>query len=150
MTQQRNISCVGDLDKAIEAVVQDLSVPKELRTALAVYQSQQARSKRRGPSLLPGRSPGLSKGSGIADVCQPAGPPSGVRDPTTVNSRTRMTMTQGIEIQMWLNDESQDWSVEINGQCHEHVTSEVMEALVECAVIIAEASVLRVRVLLPQ
>jgi hypothetical protein len=59
-------------------------------------------------------------------------------------------MTQGIEIQMWLNDESQDWSVEINGQCHEHVTSEVMEALVECAVIIAEASVLRVRVLLPQ
>jgi hypothetical protein len=32
-----------------------------------------------------------------------------------------------IKISLWHNDESLDWSVEINGHLHEHVTSEVME-----------------------
>jgi hypothetical protein len=33
-----------------------------------------------------------------------------------------------------------DWSVVINGQRHEHVTTEVVEALVECELIVAETS----------
>lgn len=32
------------------------------------------------------------------------------------------------------------WSVEIDGKLHEHVTTEVVEALVECELIVAEAS----------
>jgi hypothetical protein len=48
-----------------------------------------------------------------------------------------------IEIHIWRNDESFDWSVEINGQPNHHVTSDVMEALVECAVIAAETSLMR-------
>jgi chromosome segregation ATPase len=48
-----------------------------------------------------------------------------------------------IEISMWINDGSLDWSVEINGCRHEHVTSGVMEALIEGAVIAAEASLTR-------
>ena len=43
-----------------------------------------------------------------------------------------------INIDLWRNDESQDWSIEINGLRHEHVTSEIMEDLVECALIVAE------------
>jgi hypothetical protein len=36
-----------------------------------------------------------------------------------------------------------DWSIEINGLRHEHVTSEIIETLVECAVIVAEKSLTR-------
>jgi hypothetical protein len=53
-------------------------------------------------------------------------------DPTVIE--------QGLWINILRNDESLDWSVEINGHLHEHVTIEVMEALVECAVIVAETS----------
>ena len=45
-----------------------------------------------------------------------------------------------INIDLWRNDESQDWSIEINGLRHEHVTSEIMEDLVECALIVAETT----------
>jgi hypothetical protein len=47
---------------------------------------------------------------------------------------------QTLEIGLWLNDEALDWSIEINGLRHEHVTSEILEALVECALIVAENS----------
>jgi hypothetical protein len=48
-----------------------------------------------------------------------------------------------IKINLWHNDEVLDWSIEINGQRHEHVTDEVMEALVETALIVAETSLAR-------
>jgi hypothetical protein len=57
---------------------------------------------------------------------------------------------QGIQIYILHNDESLDWSVEINGLRHDHVTSEVMEALVECAVITAETSLMRALTARPQ
>jgi hypothetical protein len=50
---------------------------------------------------------------------------------------------QQIKIDLWHNDEVQDWSIEINGLRHEHVTSEIIETLVECAVIVAEKSLTR-------
>ena len=53
------------------------------------------------------------------------------------------TIEQGLWINILRNDESLDWSVEINGHLHEHVTIEVMEALVECAVIVTETSLMR-------
>ena len=43
-----------------------------------------------------------------------------------------------ITIDLWRNDEELDWSAEINGLRHEHITSEIMEDLVECALIVAE------------
>ena len=43
-----------------------------------------------------------------------------------------------IRIYLWRNDEALDWSVEINGLRHEHITSEIMEDLVECSLIVAE------------
>jgi hypothetical protein len=45
-----------------------------------------------------------------------------------------------IKIDLWHNDEALDWSIEINGLRTEHVTSETIEALVECALIVAERS----------
>ena len=46
---------------------------------------------------------------------------------------------QEINIRIWLN-EAQDWSIEINGLRHEHVSTHVMEDLVEAAMIVAENS----------
>lgn len=45
---------------------------------------------------------------------------------------------QEIKIKLWRNDEPQDWSVEINGLRHDHVSSEILEDLVEAALIVAE------------
>jgi hypothetical protein len=45
-----------------------------------------------------------------------------------------------LKIDLSHNYESLDWSIEINGLRHEHVTSEIVEALVECALIVAETS----------
>jgi hypothetical protein len=47
-----------------------------------------------------------------------------------------------LKIDLSHNYEAQDWSVEINGLRHEHVTSEVLEALVESALIVAETSLI--------
>ena len=47
---------------------------------------------------------------------------------------------QQIKIDLWHNDEALDWSIEIDGLRHEHVSSEVLETLVECALIVAEKS----------
>ena len=44
-----------------------------------------------------------------------------------------------LNITLWMN-EAKDWSFEINGQRYEHVPAEVMENLVECALIVAQRS----------
>jgi hypothetical protein len=150
MTEQMIIVRADALEQAIQTLIHDLRVPKKLRTALAVYQNQRSGLNNRGLSLLPARSSRLSKGSGVADSCQPGNSRSSSGEARTIPSSVRATGEQGVEIQMWLNDESLDWSVEINGRRHEHVTSEVMEALVECAVIVAETSVMKVLVTRPQ
>jgi hypothetical protein len=51
---------------------------------------------------------------------------------------------QRINIDLWHNDEALDWSIEIDGLRHEHVSSEILETLVECALIVAEKSLTRV------
>jgi hypothetical protein len=50
---------------------------------------------------------------------------------------------QHIKIDLWHNDEALDWSIEIDGLRHEHVSSEIVETLVECALIVAENSLTR-------
>jgi hypothetical protein len=52
----------------------------------------------------------------------------------------RRNRMQQINIKLERNDEMRDWSVEIDGQRHEHVTSDLVEALVECELIVAETS----------
>ena len=55
----------------------------------------------------------------------------------------RVHCMQRITIDLWHNDETVDWSIEINGRRHEHVTSEIIEALVESVLIGAETSLTR-------
>jgi hypothetical protein len=151
MTEQVTIMCADALEGAVQTLIHDLRVPKKLRTALAVYQSQRAGLNNRGLSVLPARPSGRSNGSGsIADVCPRDNSRSSSDETRKILTHLRTMIEQRVEIQMWLNDESRDWSVEINGQRHEHVTSDVMEALIECAVIVAETSVMTVSVTRPQ
>ena len=56
---------------------------------------------------------------------------------------------QEITIRLWRN-RADDWSVEINGQRYEHVSAEVVEDLVECALIVAQNSLTDMMKRLPQ
>jgi hypothetical protein len=44
---------------------------------------------------------------------------------------------QQLDVRLWING-ADDWSVELNGLRHEHISSQVVEDLVECALILAE------------
>lgn len=44
---------------------------------------------------------------------------------------------QEINIKIWLNA-LEDWSIEINGLRHEHISAQVMEDLLEASMIVAE------------
>jgi hypothetical protein len=56
---------------------------------------------------------------------------------------------QEINIKLWLND-AQAWSIEINGLRHERVCSEIMEDLVEVAMILAQRSLTEAATRRPQ
>jgi hypothetical protein len=47
---------------------------------------------------------------------------------------------QELHVQISRNAEAEDWSVVINGLRYEHISSQILEDLVECAVIVAENS----------
>jgi hypothetical protein len=106
------------LAQAIQTVIHDSRVPNVLRTALGVYQDQRA----------------------VLNNPETAMVRAGETEPLFARNTTRSSLTM---IEICRNDERCDWSIEINGQRHDHVTSEVMEALVECAVIVVETSLMR-------
>jgi hypothetical protein len=120
MTEHLIRAGLDTLEQAIQTVILDPRIPKTLRTALGVYQDQRVVLNNRETTVM------------RAGQIEPAYPPE-----------TTSSSLEIIEIHIWRNDESFDWSVEINGQRHQQVTSEVMEALVECAVIFAETSLVR-------
>jgi len=45
-----------------------------------------------------------------------------------------------INIKLWRNEELHDWSMEINGRFHEHISSEGLTDFVEGALIVAATS----------
>ena len=55
---------------------------------------------------------------------------------------------QKLNVTLWMNP-VEDWSVEINGLRYEHVSAEVMENLVECALIVAQKSLIEAATRLP-
>jgi hypothetical protein len=118
MTEHLTRAGFDALAQAIQTVIDDSRVPNVLRTALGVYQDQRA--------VLNNREAAMVRGGKTAPAC--------------ARNTTQSSLTM---IEILHNDEPCDWSVEINGQRHDHVTSEVMEALVECAVIVVETSLMR-------
>jgi hypothetical protein len=47
-----------------------------------------------------------------------------------------------LHLQISRNEEASDWSVVINGLRYEHISTELLEGLVECAVIVVENSLI--------
>jgi hypothetical protein len=56
---------------------------------------------------------------------------------------------QEINIKIWLSA-ADDWSIEINGLRHDHVSSQIMEALVETSMVMAEKSLIEAASRRPQ
>ena len=54
-----------------------------------------------------------------------------------------------LRLQISRNEEAGDWSVVINGLRYEHISSQIMEDLVECAVIVAENSLIGPTLVVP-
>jgi hypothetical protein len=144
MTEHRMTVGAIALEQAIRTVVRDLRIPQKLRTALAVYQDQRSEinmlrdGRTDDPTCLP-----KTIRHGLAQVYQSRNSPNGRHEQSRSLIREPPSIEQEIKICLWHNDESLDWSVEINGQHHEHVSSEILEALVECALILAQISLTR-------
>jgi hypothetical protein len=148
MAEGRTIMRIDALEKAIETVLQDRRIPKKLRTALAVCKEQRAQLNNREIGTLWVGQTGtacLLKTIRpiLVEVCQPCDTRRKPREERSILNCEPATIEREIKICLWHNDESLDWSMEINGQRHEHVTSEIMEALVECALIVAQMSLTR-------
>jgi hypothetical protein len=47
-----------------------------------------------------------------------------------------------LNVKIWRNEEAGDWSIVINGLRYEHVSRQILEDLVECAVVVAENSLI--------
>lgn len=45
-----------------------------------------------------------------------------------------------INVTLWLNSKTQDWSLMLNDTIHRHVSFDIVESLVESSLIVAEAS----------
>jgi hypothetical protein len=147
MSEQLTIVRIIDLEQAIQTIIQDARIPEKLRTALAVYQDRRGDLNNREIGVLrtnqaPATLPARTIRSSLAAVSQRCNARNARRE--NLDNDCSTAIRQEIKLALWHNDESLDWSIEINGLRHEHVTSEVMEALVECAVIVAETSVTRV------
>ena len=142
MTDQLTIVRAEALQQAIQTVIHDFRVPKELRTALAVYQK---RRRDEDNLKIDTRWPERTERTCLPRTIQYSlGVASERGSPRNATHEGSCILNWPIavehEISVRHNDESLDWSVKINGRHHEHVTSEVMEALVECALIVAQMS----------
>jgi hypothetical protein len=145
MSEQRSIATIITLEQAIQRLIHDLRVPERLRTALAIYQDVgidlsdfeigMPRAEQTEPTCLP-----KTIRSSLAGVCQQCTSRNATHECRYILNCGDGVVGQGINIFLWRNEESLDWSIKINGLCHEHVTSDVMEALVECALVVAQMS----------
>jgi hypothetical protein len=134
MTEQRNVMRITALERAIQTVVNDTQIPEELRTAMAAYRDLR-RAEPTEPVCLP-----KTIRSSLSGVSERLNSRHATYQDRCILSCERTAIEQEIRINLWYNDEVPDWSIEINGCRHEHVTSETVEALVECVLIVAQSS----------
>jgi hypothetical protein len=145
MTGQVSGVRIKTLTEAIQTVIHDVRIPKKLRLSLAAYQDQVAHPRKGEndipladqpqPKRLRKTTPPLSLG-GVCKICASRTTENGNR--CIPDCRHALNQRQ-LVISLWHNSESPDWSIEINGHRHEHVTGDIMEALVECALIVAQS-----------
>ena len=155
MTEQLTITPIVTLEQAIQRLIHDLRIPEELRTALEVYQGLESDLNDLEMCMLPAeqtKSTQLLKTirSSFVSVGQNCNSRSAAHEYRYSLNCGDAVVGQEINICLWRNEESLDWSIKINGLRHEHVTSEVMEALVECALIVAQTSLTKAMAQRPQ
>jgi hypothetical protein len=138
MTKQSTIVRRDALKQAVQTVIQDIRIPKNLRAALAFYQKQ-----RHGISVVPPNPTSLSTAVRVADGCQPDNSPSFANGDGGILNGLYTGLGQGLNIQMSIDPESLDWSVSINGVSHDHITRDEMESLIELFVVMTGNSVIR-------
>jgi hypothetical protein len=143
MTKQSTILRTDPLDQAIQTVIQDFRIPKNLRAALVVYQTKRAKLTNHGISVVPRRSTSPSTDSRVGYGCQPDDSRSFANGDGSILNGICTDLGQGMNIQMSIDPESLYWSVEINGDRHERITREDMESLIEVFVIITGNSLIR-------
>ena len=141
MTKRSTLVRTDPLDQAIQTVIQDIRIPKKLRTALAFYQKQQADSNNHGISVVPPKSTNPLNTFRRADDCRPDN--SGSNEGDNIENGAFTDLARKIDIHMWMNVESLDWSLEINGHRWEHATLEDVESLIECSVVATVSSVMK-------
>ena len=131
------------LEEAIQTVIHDPRTPKKPSFPLAAYEQQAAHLHEREIPVPPADQAGpnclartISPGPGA--VCQAGASQSITNEDRYILNCGHALIQRQITISLWHNDESLDWSIEIDGQRHDHVTSDITEALVECALIVAQ------------
>jgi hypothetical protein len=149
MTEQFTSAHSDTLEQAIQTIIHDARIPKTLRTALEVYKGNRETGTMRAGQAEPSNCPRCILGSSAAEP-YPCTSPSLSYEDSFLLSCESAVIEQGLNIIMTYNRQSLDWSVEINGLRHEGITKEVMEALVECAVIVGEALLMRALCQRPQ
>jgi hypothetical protein len=139
---------IKSLEQALRTVIHDLRIAEKLGSASAAYhQEQRDRSSVeigvvRGGQTESARLPKTIR-SEFAWACQGNCSQNITEEHRRILSCECISMEREIRISLWHNDESDDWSIKINGQHHHHITSEIMEGLVECALIVAQTSLTR-------
>jgi hypothetical protein len=155
LTGQQASMRVRALEQAIEAVIHDLRIPQKLRSAWADYQGQrydrntfeidnQPREQTE-PTCLQ-----KEIRCNLEWACQRPSSQSATHEDCCIRSCESIAIEWEMKIRVWHNDEALDWSIEINGRRYDHVTSEIMEALVECQLILAQTSLTRAFAQRPQ
>jgi len=132
MTEHLSIVHRITIEQALQTVIRDIRLPQGLRNALMAYRDQRD----------------LETGVMPAEGEEHTHLPEIIRSGLTRHEDETRESTPRVQEEFWIglcyNEGFLDWSVDINGLRHEHVTTEVMEALVECALIVAEISSKRV------
>jgi len=146
---------INGLEQTPQAVIHDLRIPEKLGSASTVYQEEQHDVSSveigvvRGEQTESARLPKTIHCE-FAWACQGNCSENVMEEHRRILSCECISIEREIRISCWHNDESDDWSISINGQHHDHITSEVMEALVECALIVAQTSLTRASAQRPQ
>jgi hypothetical protein len=141
MTRQSIIARQDALEQAILTVIKDARIPKTLRTALEVYGRQWAEPNNHGISVVPPKSTNPFNTFRRADDCRLDN--SGSNEGDNIENGAFTDLARKIDIHMWMNVESLDWSLEINGHRWEHATLEDVESLIECSVVATVLSVMK-------
>jgi hypothetical protein len=144
-TEHNRVAQIGNLEQAIRTVLHDARISNTLRAALEAYQAHLAELNE--PDIGTTRS-GQTEYTYPPEIICPSDP-----EPYPCNSLSHegsfllscesALIDQGLMLRMEYNKQSFDWSVKINEVRYEGITKEVMEALIECAVIATEMTIMR-------